>query len=102
MVVRKALLRLAAPVVFLAAVTAVVLIARSALHREPVAAAVTSPGSQQTAFKPPRTRTYYRLQPGDTLDVVASRFGTTVHRLLLFNPGIYADRLVPGQKLRVA
>ena len=102
-VARKALLRIAAPVVFLAAVTVVVLIARSALHHGPVATAVASPLQKQAVarFTPPPKRAFYRIQPGDTLDGIARRFKTTAHRLLLFNPGIHADGLVPGQKLRV-
>jgi LysM repeat protein len=88
---RTAYLRAAAPAVFLAAVTAAVLLARSALHRTPVSAAVASPAP----------RAYYRLLPGDTLPGLARRFRTTVHRLRLFNPGLDAQGLVPGQKLRV-
>ena len=100
---RRALMRIAAPLAFLAAVTAVVLIARSALHHTTVAAAVTAPPGKPASarFAPPPKRLYYRLQPGDTLDTIARRFKTTVHGLLLFNPGIHAESLVPGQKLRV-
>jgi LysM repeat protein len=84
-------------------VTAVVLIARSALHHAPAAAAAAAPARTSSApsVKPRATRAYYRLQPGDTLDGVARRFRTSVHQLLLFNPGVHADTLVPGQKLRV-
>ena len=100
---RKTFFRLGTPVVFLAAVTVVVVIARSALHNGPLATAVASPTPRQAVatLKQPARRTYYRLQPGDTIDVVAQRFHTTVHQLLLFNPGIHPDALAPGQKLRV-
>jgi LysM repeat protein len=101
--VRKAAVRVAAPVLFLAAVTAVVLIARSALHRTPATAAAAPPARTASApsIKQASGRAYYRLTPGDTLDGVARRFKTSVHQLLLFNPGVHAATLVPGQKLRV-
>jgi hypothetical protein len=103
MVVRRIFLRIAAPVLFLAAATAVVVIARSALHRTPVLTPATAPAGKPGVARAPRhlKRRYYRLQPGDTLDGVAHRFETTVHQLLLFNPGVHAESLVPGQKLRV-
>ena len=100
---RRAAVRVSAPVVFLAAVTAVVLIARSALHGTPVTAAAAAPAHTSSAptFEPPSRRAYYRLQPGDTLDGVARRFKMSIHQLLLFNPGVHAETLVPGRKLRV-
>src|SRR5207244_13628196 len=61
-VVRRAAVRVSAPVVFLAAVTAVVLIARSALHGTPVTAAAAAPAHTSSAptFEPPSRRAYYR------------------------------------------
>ena len=100
---RRIVARIAAPVVFLAAVTAVVLILRSGLHQ---AAAVPSAPAAETRLRHAKpkaavTRRYYRLQPGDTLDTIAHHYRTSVHQLLLFNPGVHAETIVPGQKLRV-
>jgi LysM repeat protein len=101
--VRRIVARVAAPVVFLAAVTAVVLILRSGLHETAAVAPAPAADTKLAHAKPKVTvkRHYYRLQPGDTLDTVARHYRTSVHQLLLFNPGVHAETIVPGQKLRV-
>ena len=61
----------------------------------------TAPKQQIATYRPPGRRLYYRIQPNDTLDVIAARFHTTVHRLQLLNPGVRPNSLAPGEKLRV-
>jgi membrane-bound lytic murein transglycosylase D len=45
--------------------------------------------------------TSHRVRPGETLSRVASRYGTTVDALVALNGLQSADRIVPGQTLRV-
>ena len=103
LVIRRAFLRVAAPALFLVAVTAAVLLVRSATR--PGAAAVvptqTAPRQEVANYRPPARRLYYRVQPNDTLGAIAARFHTTVHRLQLLNPGVNTYALAPGQRLRV-
>ena len=57
-----------------------------------------------TAARPsePRiVRVNYTIRSGDTLSLVALRFGTTVEQLVELNPGIDATNLPPGRRLRV-
>ena len=87
------------------AATGEVLLARNADERVPIAS-ITKLMTVLVALEHAKpkaavTRRYYRLQPGDTLDTVAHHYRTTVHQLLLFNPGVHAETIVPGQKLRV-
>lgn len=45
---------------------------------------------------------YYKVQPGDTLDSIAGRFGTTVQELMILNDGINSLRqLSTGQMIIV-
>lgn len=46
-------------------------------------------------------RLYYSVRPGDTLDRIALRFGTTGRRLLDLNPGVEPTALNVGQRIRV-
>ena len=41
------------------------------------------------------------IEAGDTLDVVADRFDTTVERLLVLNPDVDPVALRIGQRIRV-
>jgi peptidoglycan endopeptidase LytE len=93
--------RIGAPIAFLLAATAGVLLVRAALDAD------TSPvtPSPVTTTAPPApissTPRFYTVRPGDTLSLVAVRFDTTVERLLELNPGVDATDLVPGQELRI-
>lgn len=47
------------------------------------------------------TAQYYIVRNGDTLSGIASRFGTTYHKLAQWNGIENPNRIYPGQKLRV-
>ncbi|MCF6525088.1 LysM domain-containing protein [Streptomyces sp. JJ36] len=46
--------------------------------------------------------TYYTVQEGDNLTVIARRFGTTVEQLVKWNNIANPDLIHPGQRLLVA
>ena len=97
--------RYLAPVVFLLAVTGVVLAVRAGLrsHDEP---ARTKPSVATKTVPAPRSssagaKRYYLVRSGDTLGAIASQLGTSVAALLRMNPGVEPTALRPGQRLRV-
>ena len=93
--------RIGAPVAFLLAATAAVLLVRAGLDAETSPAGpspVTTTAPSGAISSTPR---FYTIRPGDTLSLVAFRFDTTVERLLELNPGVDATDLVPGQELRI-
>lgn len=118
---RARLGRYAAPAALLAAATVAVLLVRAGLKgsSSPVTTAptfltvattqairtpdiptiATTTTGTTTAREEPRR--YYVVRGGDTLADIAARFDTTVHELLLLNPGVRATSLRIGQKLRV-
>ncbi|MBA3413582.1 MAG: LysM peptidoglycan-binding domain-containing protein, partial [Actinobacteria bacterium] len=49
-----------------------------------------------------RRERYYAIREGDTLEIVAGRFRTTVERLERMNPGIDSNSLRIGQRVRVS
>jgi LysM repeat protein len=104
---RRALARYVAPVVFLLAVTGIVLVVRAGL-RSGSPPVPTGPGASATtvarttvARPKPAPEHYYVIQPGDTLGAIASQFRTTVTDLLRLNPGIKPTALTPGERVRV-
>lgn len=101
--------RLLAPVAFLAAATALVILVQRALKDDSSSTgstgpALTVPVSTQEAETGAdgEVRRFYRIKAGDTLEGIAARFDTTVERLLQLNPGIDPLALNPGQRVRVA
>jgi len=93
------------PVVALAAVTAIVVFTRPALQggetvQPAPAAPVVQPAPQKAQTKSARA-TAYSVRRGDTLGVIADRFGTSVDRLMELNPGIDPQALRVGQPIRV-
>ena len=44
---------------------------------------------------------YYTVKSGDTLSAIAKREGKSVKALLNLNPGLQADKIGIGQKIRV-
>ena len=96
------------PVLALAAVTAIVLLARPALHGDDAARqpARTTPvveeAAPSTAGRKPARATAYSVRSGDTLASIAEKFGTTVDRLMELNPGVDPTALRVGMPIRVA
>jgi LysM repeat protein len=107
--------RVLAPVAFFAAATILVLLIHSSLTAETESASAptatrsngaeatgTRAGSETTSGASGRQqRRFYRIRTGDTLEAIALRFDTTVDDLLTLNPGIEANSLAPGQRIRV-
>jgi len=106
--------RILAPLAFFAAVTVLVLVVHSSLNAEPEASSPTATGAatattatgtgrRERAGATPsrRARRFYGIRAGDTLDAIALRFDTTVDDLLRLNPGINANSLTPGQRIRI-
>ena len=108
--------RIVAPLAFFAAATALVLVVHTALNSETKGSTTTPSetragtgkagggggGSAAKGKKSRRqTKRFYRIKGGDTLEAIARRFDTTVDDLLTLNPGIDANSLSPGQRIRV-
>jgi LysM repeat protein len=101
--------RLLAPVAFLLAATALVILVQRALRQDSSPTGVTGPAATVAVSTEIAKTTateggkrYYRIKAGDTLEAIASRFETTVQQLLQLNPGIDPLGLNPGQRVRVA
>jgi len=114
---RRRVTRFAAPVAFLAAITAAALLVRAGLeqgsrsppHRAPPPAGTTA-ATTTTSSTTGRTGTTgtqqrgvqtYTIQSGDTLESIAQRMGTTVARLEQLNPGVDPTALQVGETIRV-
>ena len=92
------------PVLALAAVTAIVLLARPALQGDETAApARTTPVVEQPAKPKPKraAATAYSVRSGDTLASIAEKFGTSVDRLMELNPGLDPTALSVCEPIRV-
>ena len=109
---RQHVARLAAPAAFLLAVTIFVLLVRSATSDDTPAANGTT--STATSAKPPPPTTKaptttaakpagatYAIRSGDTLESIASEYGTSVEELVTLNPAIDPTNLQVGQTIRV-
>lgn len=101
--------RILAPILFLVAATALVILVQRALDDDSGASGSTVPttaaesGAADTGTsEDAEGRRYYRIKAGDTLEAIASRFDTTVEDLLALNPGIDPLALTPSQRIRVA
>ncbi len=103
MVSRGTAARYGAPLAFLAAVTAGVLLVRSGLDQ----GAASSPSQPPPATTTPApaeqspARRFYRIRAGDTLAAIAPRFDTTEAEIVALNPGIEPTALRIGQRIRV-
>jgi LysM repeat protein len=105
---RRLLARYLAPAVFLLAVTVIVLVVRSGLRSGSTKTTTTSAvitarttTAARTTTRPAAPKRYYVIAPGDTLEAIAARYGTTVAVLLRLNPGVQPTALTPGEQLRV-
>jgi len=111
LVARHRWARLIAPAAFLLAVTVIVLAVRSAVRSDsstspPATRHVTTTAKAKQSPLRPRSAAsvpaqYYVIQSGDTLDAIASRFGTTVDKLLALNPGTEPTTLRPDERIRI-
>ena len=103
---RRRLIRFAAPVAFLAAITIGALVVRVGLGhgKHPPTTPTTSHPTKTTARSHARKRRSvqtYTVQSGDTLESIATKRGTTVARLEQLNPGADPTALRVGEKIRV-
>ena len=111
---RTWLVRVVAPVAFVAAAIALVVVVQRALDRgvpETLPPVATAPDTISVTIAPGETNVstdvgeaqFYRIEAGDTLEAIAVEFGTTVEVLQALNPEITdALSLQPGQRIRVA
>ena len=94
------------PALALGLVTVAALAARATVHGDASARPASSPAPIVERAKPkPRTKgaraALYSVRSGDTLAVIAERYGTSVDRLMELNPGIDPQALRVGQSVRV-
>ena len=99
-------IRYGLPMAFLLLATVSILIIRGGLHDDVASPALRPPPpAPSVSLERPRVRgaraSGYSVRSGDTLGTIAERFGTTVDRLLVLNPGIDPRALRVGQPLRV-
>ena len=93
--------RYAAPVLLILIATVVALLVRSTLRDDrPRSGSKPARTAPRVAVKPAVAR-FYVIGTGDTLAVVAERYGTTVDRLLALNPAVEPTTLRVGQRIRV-
>ncbi len=106
-------MRFVAPAAFLLAVTVAVLLIRSGLDVGDSRATTRTTSTKRTATTPATTPTtkkparavrkrYYVIRSGDTFELIAIRFDTSVDRLVVLNPGVEPTSLTPGQRVRIA
>lgn len=107
---RRRAARVAAPFLFLAAVTLAVLLIRAGLESGSSGPKATT--SVQTETAPARTTTtkhrpkpgarqFYTVQTGDTFSSISVKTGVSITDLERLNPGVSSNALHVGQKLRV-
>lgn len=97
------MVRVAAPLAFLLAATIAVLLIRSALE-EPAKPRADLPRVTQTVRTVTETETapvIHVVKRGDTLEAIASKYRTTVERLLELNADVDPVALTIGQRIRV-
>ena len=107
------IVRVLAPIAFVAATIALVVIVQHALDNNSSGAGTTlanltdtfevtteaAPSTEPTTASEPQ---YYRVKKGDTLESIAAKYGTTVAALTTLNNGLDPLALQPGQRIRVA
>lgn len=100
---RNRLARYAAPAAFLAAVTIGVVVIRAGFEhgRHPATTVTTKATTTHRHGHGKERAKTYTIRSGDTLASIAAKTGTTVVALMHLNPGIDANALRIGQKIRV-
>ena len=108
---RAEVARFLAPAAFLLVVTVAVILVRAGLEGGGKTTTRTTPATKPqpitsrttTTTRPkPAARRFYTIQSGDTIEIVAAKFGTTTEKLLALNPTIDPHALRIGQKIRIA
>jgi LysM repeat protein len=107
---------LVAPVALLASVSVIVVIARGAgwvgpdveatiftapTGTSPTAGTGTASAGTGTGTKPNQTKIFYTVRSGDTLEAIATRYGTTVAKLVALNPDVNPSTMRIGQRIRL-
>jgi LysM repeat protein len=114
--VRRSAARIAAPLAFLAGLTAAVLLVRAGLSGSDATPVATLPATTSVSTaattsvtSPTRTTTeatggarFYTIESGDTLESIAADHGTSVEVLLELNPEVDPVALTVGQRIRVS
>jgi LysM repeat protein len=106
---RRRAAHVAAPFLFLAAVTLAVLLIRAGLESGTSGGKTTTTVSTQTApthtttkHRPtPGASRFYTVQSGDSFSSISVKTGVSVASLERLNPGVSSNALHVGQKLRV-
>ena len=106
------IIRIVAPIAFIAAVIALVIVVDRALDGGAAGAEtaaqtadtveVTTDLVETRTDTTPGKKQFYRVKTGDTLEAIEVDFDTSVEALLDLNPGVDPLALEPGQRLRVA
>jgi LysM repeat protein len=106
---RRRAAHVAAPFLFLAAVTLAVLLIRAGLESGSSGQTTTTTVPTQTAH--PQTTTthrpkpgagrFYTVQTGDSFSSISAKTGVSIADLERLNPGVSSNALHVGQKLRV-
>lgn len=107
--------RVVAPLAFVAAAVALVVLVQRALDdgaaTSDTAPAATLPDTVEVTTEPPidtgstdvAEAEFYRIKEGDTLEGIAVQFGTSVDALQALNPELTDPLAIqPGQRIRVA
>jgi LysM repeat protein len=103
--------RFLAPLALLAAIVAVVLVVKSADTSRHAATSTTSTSaaprsggrgrSSRSAGRPRSHARRYVIRSGDTLTSIASRLGVTPDQIIELNPGLDAQALRVGQRIKI-
>jgi hypothetical protein len=102
--VSRIIVRFVAPLIFLGAVIAIVSIVMNSGVMNGGDGAGVSPSPSKSAHASPGTTVkvrVYKVRSGDTLSVIAERSGTTVDAILAINPGLNANDLTVGSKIKL-
>jgi LysM repeat protein len=107
---RRRAAHVAAPFLFLAAVTVAVLLIRAGLESGSSGPKATTTVPTQTApgrttstkhGSKPGAQQFYTVQTGDTFSSISVKTGVSIADLERLNPGVSSNALHVGQKLRV-
>jgi len=107
---RRRAAHVAAPFLFLAAVTLAVLLIRAGLESGSSGQTTTTTAVPTQTARPQTTTTrrprpgagrFYTVQTGDSFSSISAKTGVSIADLERLNPGVSSNALHVGQKLRV-